>query len=454
MNYSETIKQFAYCIKAFFGYQFTVLFLSLMIGYNQAFSQDAEPYDTIRYWLENYQYQQALDAINSRLESKGDSTLYVYKGLALKGTLKYSEAIESFQRALKNDSNSLQAMIELSNTYKLLGDFHKALIFLVAANKKNPSPALLTEIAAVLYSMDAYEDALIINSQLVKEDSLNPFLLKNVAKCYDNLEKSDSAIVFFEKAIARNPSDYLSVIRLGNLYIKRRNYEKGIELTELYRSTDSSNAKVNRLNAYCYLLNKDYKTARENFLHCVKNYDTTDFVYKYLGTSYFKLEKYDTAKIYLEKAYIKDSADAQTCYFLGMACSGSYYKELGIHYINKAITLMNPDPEYMSGVYQNLAEACNGFYKYQEGLDALFKAYELNRNDTLLLYKIALQYEWLKDKDLALEYYSDFMLTRPSGGESTLKIHPGYVEMSYYDVVEKRISELKKEIAAENAGKK
>ena len=64
-----------------------------------------------------------------------------------------------------------------------------------------------------------------------------------------------------------------------------------------------------------------------------------------------------------------------------------------MHYIiTKAIALMNPDPVYMSGVYQNMAEACNGFCKYQEGMDALLKAYDLNPNDTLLLYKIGSQY--------------------------------------------------------------
>jgi tetratricopeptide (TPR) repeat protein len=432
-----------------------ILFFLLIFAMDPAFSQDRNPTDSIRYLLDNCQYQFALDLINSRIGSGTDPVWYYYKGLALKGVLKYPEAIESFQSALRYDPNNLRIINELSNTLIILGDYKTALKYLAGAYATDQDPALLAEISATLYAMEAYEEALDIYNQLLEKDTANSFLLRSVAKCYDNLNKTDSAIAYYEKAIARTPSDNLSVIKLGNLYIKNKSYKKGIELTELYRVSDTSNFKINRLNAYFFLLNQEYNTAKERFIRCIEQTDTVDFVYKYLGTSYFKLQKQDTAKIYLDKAYRLDSLDAQTCYFLGMACSGSYFKELGIYYLNRAIALMNPDPNYLSGMYQNLAEACNGFYKYQEGLDALLRAHELNKKDTLLLYKIAVQYEWLKDKKLALKYYTDFMSTRSPDrlgvqkGNAPLE-YRGYIKVSYYDVVEKRIVELKKEIEEES----
>jgi tetratricopeptide (TPR) repeat protein len=132
-----------------------------------------------------------------------------------------------------------------------------------------------------------------------------------------------------------------------------------------------------------------------------------------------------------------------------MSCSASYYKELGIIYINKAIRLINPSPEYLSGVYQNLAQSYNGYYKYQEALGALLKAYELNSNDTLLIYKIGVQYDnWLKNKAMALKYYSDFVKICPQQNKSKPDENEEF-SLTYYDVAIKRIAELKEEIKKE-----
>lgn len=422
--------------------------LLLFSGCFQIFSQTTDKTDLIRSYLLENQYQSALDLINVQLKSTNDNKLYLYKGIALRGILKYNEAIESFNYLLKSDSSNLQAILELSNTNKVLGDYSKSLIYLLKANEIHSSPSVLSEIANTYFILERYEQAKNIFFELLKQDSLSVFLIRNIAKCYENADNIDSAIFFFEKTLDLKKYDAQSVNKLCNLYIKKKNYSRGIEVSELYKAFDSTNIRINRLNAYLYLLNKDYNVSKIKFTRCVENNDTTDFVYQYLGTSYFKLEIYDSAQIYLEKAYFKDTTDAQVCYFLGMSCSASYYKALGIKYINKAIGLLNPSPDYMSTVYQNLAQSYNGYYKYQEALGALLKAYELNSKDTLLLYKIGIQYDkWLKNKKMALKYYSDFVKILPQQNKNTEE--DGELSFTYYDIVIKRIASLKEEIKRE-----
>lgn len=427
----------------------TATLFILFLGYFQSFSQSSDKNDLIRTLIFENQYQSALDLINTQQKSSYDNKLNVYKGIALRGVLKYNEAIESFNTALKNDSSNMQILTELSNTYKTIGDYNKALIYLTKANNIRSSPSVLSEIASAYFTLEKYESARIIFSELLKQDSLNPFLIKNLAICYDFLEKTDSSIFYFEKALELKKHDSQSVNRLCNLYIKKKNYINGIEVSESYKLFDTTNWKINRINAYLYFLNKDYNISTTKFTQCVKNNDTTDFVYKYLGISYFKLEVYDTAQMFLEKAYFKDTADAQICYFLGMSCSASYYKELGIKYINKAITLLNPSPEYMSGVYQNLAQSYNGYYKYPEALEALLKSYELNPKDTLVLYKIGSQYDrWLNNKTMALKYYTDFVKILPVQNKYKSEENDE-LTVTYYDVAVKRIAALKEDIKKE-----
>jgi tetratricopeptide (TPR) repeat protein len=390
-----------------------LIYLILILIANPAVSQSLDKTYLIRNYIDNFKYQSAINLIDTQQKSDNDDELYIYKGRALKGLTKYSEAIMAFNTAYKIDSGNLSALIELSDLYFMLENYMKA--------------------------KDLYLD-------LANRDSANAIFTRNIARCYDNIDKTDSAIVYFEKTIRQNAYDAQSVNRLGNIYVKNKNFKRGIEITDAYRSIDTANVRINRLNSYLYLMNKEYDTAKNKFTKCIENHDTTDFVYKNLGICLFRLDDFDTARIYLEKAYFKDTTDAQTCYFLGMACTNSYYKSLGITYLNKAVALLNPSPKYMSGVYQNLAEACNGYFKYKEGLDALLKAYELTPCDTMLIYKLGSQYDYyIKNKDSAVRYYKEFMLTRPKDKKEPVMENRGPLVISYYDAVEHRLIEIEEE---------
>ena len=64
----------------------------------------------------------------------------------------------------------------------------------------------------------------------------------------------------------------------------------------------------------------------------------------------------------------------------------------------------------------------------------------------MLIYKIASHYDhWIRDKEMALQYYEKFMLTRPKDKKPLPDIL-GAVVVSYYDAVEKRINEIKEEM--------
>jgi tetratricopeptide (TPR) repeat protein len=346
-------------------------------------------------------------------------------------------------------------LMELANCYKMTGNINKALVYLTKADSLMPNIAVKIELANLLYNSDRYFDALNIYRELLGADTSNIYLLRSVGHCYNNLELKDSAMFYYEKAAKLNPVDFQSVYRACLIYLDKRAYLKGINITRKFLLFDSTDIRINRMNAYMYLLNSNYDTAVSKFNRCILANDTSLFVNKYLGVAYFKLEKYDTAKIFLERAYFKDSMDAKTCNFLGISCIQSYYKKLGIKYLKRAIQLTIPDAINLSSLYKNLAEGYNGFYKPQEGLEAFLKALEVNPKDTMLLYKIAWQYDFeLKQPENSLSYYRKFLKTRQLSDSSQpeKKIKDEYstydektkqlLNISYYDLAEKRIKEI------------
>jgi tetratricopeptide (TPR) repeat protein len=425
-----------------------ILFILLLNSIVPAFAQNSSSLDSVHYLLQNYQYQAALEIINRILLPGGSNTeLYYLKGLALKGNVKYTEAISSFSDLLRLNPNHFTALIELGNCYKMIGDYKHAYSSLVHADSLSPNVFVKTEMANILYSTDQFDLAEEIYQDLLKKDSLNVFLLRNIGKSYEKMSIFDSAMVYYEKTMHLNPYDFHSAYPLCNLYVRKKAYQKAIDVSEKYLKLDSTDILMKRMNAYLYLLKKDYKTSLSCFKNCYGNKDTSVFTIKYLGVSYFKLNIYDTAKMYLERAFHKDTMDAQTCNFLGISCAQSYWKKLGIEYLKRAILLINPDPVYLSGIYTNLAEACNGYSKYDDALAAFLKAYELTPADTLLPYRIAKQYDrWMNNKELAIKYYSLFLQIKQPTSDATSAENDGRPVISYYNAAKNRVKQLMKDL--------
>ena len=433
-----------------------IIAIPLLLACPMAQSQSVN--DSVQSELDHYRYGRALEMINRHLAgTPPTAALYFSQGMAYNGLMKLPEAIGAFRHALALDPDNVHLLVELSNAYRLSGSLGKAIEYLSVADSLLPNPTLKNQRAELFYISEKYNEALNQYLELYHSDTTNLIFTRNIARCYDNLEMKDSALVYYEKAAAVNPADFQSVYRACLIWLSKREYDKGLSLTSRFRTFDSTDARINRMDAYYCLLKHAYDTAVMKFNSCLRANDTSLFVYKYLGVSYFKLETYDTAKIFLEKAYFKDSTDAQLCNFLGLSCIQSYYKKLGIFYIKRAISLSLPDSMYLSGLYKNLAGGYNGFYKPKDALLALQRAHDLNPSDTMLLYNLAWQYDnELKDPVNSLPYYEAFLKTRPARqGEGTeRKVRMAFstfdteknqlLSYSYYDLAEKRVNEIKK----------
>lgn len=423
-----------------------LLVIYLLLNSILVTGQQSSTKDSVSSLIQKYQYKQALEFINRSFVPQADEvTLLYFKGLAYKGLQMYPEAIYAFDKALRRDSSNFQMAWELANCYKTIGNYPLALKAFERADMLNPDNSQVSiEEAGIFMLLEQYHAALDIYFNLLQKDSLNIFLIRNVAKTYDNLEMTDSAGYFYDKAIKLFPNDLQSVFRLSNIYIKQEKFADATDITNNYRVFDKRNLKINRLNAYTYYLSEKYPTAITRFNACIQHDDTTAFTYKYLGLSYFRTERYDSAKVFLEKSFRKDSLNAQTCYALGLVAKMSGANQQSIDYLNKTLEIVRPSPKFESEVLQNLAESYNNVSLYQKALQSLLAAKRVTPVDTLLKFRIAIQYDdKLKNTKEALRYYKEFMKTRPAQKNKNL---PKPAGLSYYDAVEKRMIQLRKEI--------
>ncbi len=404
----------------------------------------AQAYDSVKFYIQQYDYQKALDGIKG-IPNSEDPELLELKVTALKGLKRYQEAIGVYEKILESDTSDLNTIIDLANCYQSIGDYKQAQGYFRKGLELRPGNNYLNlQLADVYYQGNDFHNALSAYFQIFSVDS-SFYPTRQIARCFDNIGQSDTAIYYYQKAVDMNPVDFPSAYKLANLYKKKAYYYQGIDVTGSYLKHDSTNIKMLKLNGYIYFLNRDYMKAVNSFNRCIDQNDTSNFTYKYLGYSYFKASDYENATDFLAMAFFKDTTDIQLCYALGVSYNLSEYNDQAVYYLNKTLEMASPSPEFVSQIYQNLANVDKRLEQYQKALENYTKAYTLTPHDPMLLYKLAS----LHDSDLnnntqALEYYQAFMDVRQNADASQKN---DYAMLApFYAFAENRIREIKEEM--------
>lgn len=413
--------------------------------------QAMSPVDTITLLISRHEYQKAIALIDNLDPDKAQPELFYLKGFALKVMSRYEDAAGWLQKAYATDTTNKTYGIELASCLDGMNDHTSAQHVLRSLQKLHPDdPFILQQLAQSCFLAENFRQAKTYYLEIYRTDS-SYYFTRRLANCYDMLNSKDSAILYYRKVLMTQPDDNYAVYRIATLYKDTKRYTEGLQVTEQYLEKDTADLNINLLNGYLHYLGKDFRTAVQRFQRCEELKDTSLFVNRYLGYSLYKLQEYDQAIPYLERATIQDSMDYELNYVLGLACQYTGNSKGGIPRLKKAIELIDPVAGSLSKVYQGLARSYTLDFQYEKALETYFKAEELAPDDTLLLYMIGSHYEnWLWDKNHALEYYRKFMATRPvTSSAPEPAITPDGLVLSYYDVVAKRIQDLEEQIREE-----
>lgn len=374
----------------------------------------AQNKDSIAALMQVYDYQGALQQINKINPDSLDAETLFMKAVAFKALSKFPEAITCFELLYNRDTTNIQVTLELADCYKSTNNNRKPQELYEKALLLNPENRYLMQLLAGSYfTTEQYEKAKKLYLQACEQDT-SVFLLKQAGLCCEKLLQDEEAIFFYMRAIHWDPLDYQPAFRLANLYKNLREYDMGIAVADSFLQRVPDNRDVMRLCGYLHYLNKDFPTAISRFEQSLALSDSSVFVHKYLGYSYFKQNEFSKAIVNLEKVFAVDSSDAELCYALGLA----HDVPKNIRYFKTAINQVTPAIAMLSTVYQDLALALTKNWKYDEALAALLKARELIPGDPAVLYKIAIHYDnWMDDKALAVKYYRDFLETKSALGE-------------------------------------
>jgi tetratricopeptide (TPR) repeat protein len=411
-------------------------FLFLLFSLHSAMAQ---PHDSIATLMQVYDYQGALKAIEKSDTGSTDYRLLYLKAVSLKALSKFPEAIACYDSIYKSDTANIGVIVEMADCYKAMMNYQKPLeLYEKALNVRPDNHYIMQLVAGIYVTLENFREAGQYYQQACSNDT-SGFLLKQIGLCYEKMMEDELAIEYYNKAIQWSPGDYQPVFRLANLYKNKLEFDLGIGVADSFLSRGHISRDVVRLSGYLHYLNQDFPGAIDRFGYSLELGDSSLFVCKYLGYSYFKLNDFQNTKIYLGKAYENDSSDVELCYALALA----HDVPENIRYFYTAINLTSPAIPILSDLNRDLSFALTKDRKYDEALEALLIALELTPRDASLIYKVGIHYDnWMDDKVTAIKYYRDFMTTRTNPDAPFIVSGTAIIDQEDYRHAERRIKDI------------
>jgi lipopolysaccharide biosynthesis regulator YciM len=434
----------------------TVIIASLILFFPNIISaQEQESNKKLISYMESCQYSQAIDLADRYLSQ--DSTnldLLLLKGRALAAGYQFKESVEVLLKAEKTDSTNIKILNELVNVYKQAGDAGNAIATSYRITQLVPDNRYFSlQLANLFYSENEYRRTIQVLLPLFKADSSSYYVVKQLALSLDELKHSDSAELFYRRALATNPFDPFVTGKLANLYIRLKKTDMALAVTRNYLKQDSTNIQILKQDAYCSYYISDFRASVKQFRRCLALGDQSKFTSKYLGMSYYRQEKYDTAAPFFRLAFLSDTNDAETCFYYGVCEARTFGIDTGLVYLNRTLRLLMPPAPFLSTLYTELASAYTNHRQPDTAIALLQKALDANSRNNTLRFKIAYQYDYyLRQPDKALPHYREYLrnaeLLKESKASLPLQLSmvsqtdTGEYIFSYGDYAKNRIEEI------------
>ncbi len=410
-----------------------------------SFILPAQPVSTaqqVRALMEKYEYGQAFRLAEQSLATDSTQTeLLVLGGKALTALFRFHDAELLFLRAWRSDTTNPVFMNELAGLYQQSGDLKQGIRWYRKILKLNPgNEYAILKLAALYTQTEEYKESLNLLLPLFIRDSASFYLLKQIAFAYHELKTPDSALIFYTRAHIINPSDPGVMVKIANLLMQRKAYDPALAVTAGYMKQNPSVYQVQRLNAYAAYMLKDYPGSVERFRQAIVLGDPSKFTMKYMGLSFYKLEKYDSAAPFFRKAFDLDTTDAEACFYYGVSASRSFNPDTGLCYLHKTLELVLPPGDFLRSIYSELAGAYTLAGKPDTALEILIRAHEADPGDSIIVFKIAYQYDYyLRKPAEALPYYEKFVEMKGAEAGPATNLPQ---TVSYRDYAVNRINEL------------
>ena len=256
-------------------------------------------------------------------------------------------------------------------------------------------------------------------------------------------DKLDMAEKLLNELYAIEPTNEEIYIQKANIYSKRDNHEKAVELLNTALKYTDDYADVYNLIGMEYLFMDNLELAKENFIKCLEE-DTEDQAALYNVVYCFEfLDQNEDAIKFLE-AYIDKNPYSEIAWHqCGRLNYGLKKYEEALRAFDYATLI---DDEFM-GAFMEKAKALERLKRYEDAIESYNRTIELDDPTSYALLRIGKCYEKLGEKALALKYFNKTVHEDPLLDKGWIAITDFYVRLKNY---QKALFYVNKALAIDN----
>ena len=241
----------------------------------------------------------------------------------------------------------------------------------------------------------------------------------------DKLEQAEKLL---NELYAIEPTNEEIYIQKANIYSKRDNHEKAVELLQIALKYTDDFADVYNLIGMEYLFMDNLEFAKDNFIKCLEE-DTDDQAALYNVVYCFEfLDQNEDAIIYLNKYIDKNPYSEIAWHQVGRLNYGLKRYEDALRAFEFATLI---DDEFL-GAFMEKAKALERLKKYEEAIESYTRTIELDDATSYALLRMGKCYEKIGNKVLALKYFNKTVHEDPLLDKGWIAITDFYVRQKKY----------------------
>lgn len=241
-------------------------------------------------------------------------------------------------------------------------------------------------------------------------------------------DKLEIAEKLLNELYAIEPNNEEIYIQKANIYSKRDNHEKAVELLKIALKYTDDYADVYNLIGMEYLFMDNLELAKENFIKCLEE-DTDDQAALYNVVYCFEfLDQNEEAIAFLDQYIDKNPYSEIAWHQSGRLNYGLKKYEEALRAFDYA-TLV--DDEFL-GAFMEKAKSLERLKRYEDAIEAYERTIELDDPTSYALLRIGKCYEKLGKKALAIKYFNKTVHEDPLLDKGWIAITDFYVRQKNF----------------------
>ena len=242
-------------------------------------------------------------------------------------------------------------------------------------------------------------------------------------------DKLELAEKMLNELYAIEPTNEEIYIQKANIYSKRDNHEKAIELLQIALKHTDDFADVYNLIGMEYLFMDNLELAKDNFMKCLEE-DTEDQAALYNVVYCFEfLDQNEDAIVYLNKYIDKNPYSEIAWHQIGRLNYGLKRYDDALRAFEFATLI---DDEFL-GAFMEKAKALERLKKYEEAIESYTRTIELDNATSYALLRMGKCFEKIGNKVLALKYLNKTVHEDPLLDKGWIAITDFYVRQKKYN---------------------